>query len=260
MIFAAHQPHYLPWLRYLHKIAAADAFVLLDDAQYTKNGWQNRTRIKGPQGPVLLTVPVHARLGATIRETRPALDGWPRRHLAALDTSYGRHLGPLRAQLASAICEAFGTSLATLNLATLRVLLHAFGITTPVVLSSELRVSGTASERLARIGRALGADAYLTGAFALDAYLDPMPFMASGIEIVVQDWRCPRYAQRFPSAGFVADLSAIDLTIAQKDQRLGVLMSGGGVISAASRNSDRTESVLSGAAGTPAGPMGGAAA
>lgn len=235
MIFAAHQPHYLPWLRYLHKIAAADVFVLLDDAQYTKNGWQNRTRIKGPEGPVLLSVPVHARLGTAISETLPVSNGWSRRHLAALDTGYGGRLGPLRSELARALEAASGAGLAALNLVTLRVLLDAFGITTPVVLSSELGVRGRASERLARIGRALDADAYLTGAHALDAYLDPVPFAESGIELVVQEWVCPRYGQRFPAAGFLADLSAIDLIAAEPSRCLPILMSGGDVVPSAPR-------------------------
>src|SRR5579862_8159489 len=66
MIVAIHQPHYLPWLRYIDKIARSDVFVLLDDAQYTKNGWQNRNKIKCAAGSrcvdgwMYLTVPVLA--------------------------------------------------------------------------------------------------------------------------------------------------------------------------------------------------------
>ena len=63
---AIHQPHYLPWLGYLAKWAAADVFVFLDTVQYTKNGWQNRNRIKTATGPQWLTVPVHAKLGMGI--------------------------------------------------------------------------------------------------------------------------------------------------------------------------------------------------
>ncbi|MBI3637246.1 MAG: WbqC family protein, partial [Candidatus Rokubacteria bacterium] len=46
MKVAIHQPHYLPWLGYLAKWAAADVFIVLDTVQYEKNGWQNRNRIK----------------------------------------------------------------------------------------------------------------------------------------------------------------------------------------------------------------------
>jgi hypothetical protein len=228
MLFAAHQPHYLPWLRYLHKIAAADVFVLLDDAQYTKNGWQNRTRIKGPQGPVLLTVPVHAHLGALIRDVRPGGDAWVRRHLGGLDACYGR-AEPWRVRLGVFLEAARDAPLAVLNEITLGLLLDAFDIRTPVIRSSELEVGGRGSERLAAIGRVLGADAYLTGAHAVEAYLDPRPFAAAGIELAVQRWECPVYEQRFPQAGFVPDLSALDLLTNHPGRAREVLMSGGEV-------------------------------
>jgi WbqC-like protein len=36
MILAIRQPHYLPWMRYMHKTASCDVFVFLDDVL-----WQN---------------------------------------------------------------------------------------------------------------------------------------------------------------------------------------------------------------------------
>ena len=50
MLAAIHQLHFLPWLRYFDKIARADLFVVLDNIQYNKNGWQNRNRIKTAAG------------------------------------------------------------------------------------------------------------------------------------------------------------------------------------------------------------------
>ena len=38
MKVAIPQPHYLPWLGYLAKWAAADLLVFLDTVQYGKNG------------------------------------------------------------------------------------------------------------------------------------------------------------------------------------------------------------------------------
>ena len=90
MKVAIHQPHYLPWLGYLAKWAAADLFVFLDTVQYEKNGWQNRNRIKTADGARWLTVPVHARLGTPIAEV--AIDceqPWPARHLRAIEAAYG---------------------------------------------------------------------------------------------------------------------------------------------------------------------------
>ena len=57
MILAAHQPHYLPWLGYLYKMATCDVFVHLDDVQYKKREFQNRNRIRTHAGPKWLTAP-----------------------------------------------------------------------------------------------------------------------------------------------------------------------------------------------------------
>lgn len=229
MMFAAHQPHYLPWMRYLHKVAAADVFVLLDDAQYTKNGWQNRNRVKGAEGPILLTVPVQAHLGDRILDVAPAGTGWVRRHLATLATCYGETLRPWGQALRDALEAHAGAPLSLLNEAVLRVLVEAFGMRTPLLRSSEIAVEGRASTRLGAIGRALGADTYLTGSHALEAYLDPRPFEAEGIGLAVQHWDCPRYPQRFPEAGFVPDLCALDLVVNRPLDALEILLSGGAV-------------------------------
>ena len=58
MIVAAHQPHYLPWLGYLDKVAEADLFVVMDDLQYEAQNFQNRNRMKLNHGPQWLTVPL----------------------------------------------------------------------------------------------------------------------------------------------------------------------------------------------------------
>jgi len=34
MRVAIHQPHYLPWLGYLHRMAQADLFIVLDHVQF----------------------------------------------------------------------------------------------------------------------------------------------------------------------------------------------------------------------------------
>ena len=38
MILTAHQPVYLPWLGFFHKIILSDKYVFLNNVQYSKNG------------------------------------------------------------------------------------------------------------------------------------------------------------------------------------------------------------------------------
>ena len=61
MLVGIHQLHYLPWLRYIEKVATSDVFIVLDNIQYSKNGWQNRNKIKSDRGELILTVPILAK-------------------------------------------------------------------------------------------------------------------------------------------------------------------------------------------------------
>src|SRR5688572_14918298 len=58
MRIAIHQPHFLPWLGYLHRMASVDAFVLLDHVQFERRNYQNRTGIRMNGAQHWLTVPV----------------------------------------------------------------------------------------------------------------------------------------------------------------------------------------------------------
>src|SRR5688500_20123986 len=61
MIVVIHQPHFLPWLGYLHRMAQADVFVLLDHVQFERRNYQNRTMIRMNDEARWLTVPVMQR-------------------------------------------------------------------------------------------------------------------------------------------------------------------------------------------------------
>ena len=89
MIVAVHQPQYLPWLGYFHKIDRADHFVLLDNVQFKKNEWQNRNKIKTAQGWQWLTVPVLFKHLQLINEV--LIDGkvnWQHKQRQAIISNY----------------------------------------------------------------------------------------------------------------------------------------------------------------------------
>lgn len=211
MLVGIHQPHYLPWLRYFEKIARSDVFILLDNVQYNKNGWQNRNRVKGAAGEMLLTVPVHAPLGAPLDAV--AIDNnkpWRRKHARALAQAYARapHWPACRGALEAAYAREW-TRLNDLNTHLIAALCGALGIGTPIVRASTLGVSGTGTARLAALIRAVGGDAYYSGAYALESYLDPSVLEESGIRLVLQQWSPPVYGQG--PGPFLPDLSIVDL-------------------------------------------------
>lgn len=90
MTLAAHQLHYLPWLRYFHKIALSDCFVVMDNIQFNKNGWQNRNKIKCAQGWMYLTIPIFNKFQQNLDEVRiDNTQDWRRKHWQALVHNYG---------------------------------------------------------------------------------------------------------------------------------------------------------------------------
>lgn len=219
MRVAIHQPQFLPWLGYLDKIDQADVFVALDTVQYKKNEWQNRNRIRTAQGWQWLTVPVHYTFGQRIHEVRiDETSDWRARHLRALTLSYGKAAFHQRyAEGLRSLYQRASDRLGTVNLATVRWLLDAFGITTPLRLASEMALREEPTDRLIDICRAVGATRYLAGAGA-QGYLEVGRFKASGIELDVQEFHHPTYPQCY--APFVPDLSAVDLLLNCGEQAL----------------------------------------
>src|SRR5690606_35694569 len=95
----------------------------------------------------------------------------------------------------TAIYERRWERLVDLSMATTDFVLNAFGITTPLVRSSELgEFTAQKSELIAQISAKVGATTMLSGEGSRD-YLDPEVFQRYGIEVEWQDFRHPEYPQ-----------------------------------------------------------------
>jgi hypothetical protein len=208
------QPSYLPWLGYFDQLARADVFVWYDDVQFDKHGWRNRNRLKGPKGPLWLTVPVlHSGrsdqliLDVEIDNRLP----WRRKQCSTVAQLYA-HAPFLEAHLPAftAILDQPWERLVDLDIATTDWLAREFDINTPRFRSSSLRIDGDRNERLLDFCRHFAATRYLTGDSARD-YLDVARFEANGIEVVWQEYRHPVYPQLHGE--FVSHLSALDLLL-----------------------------------------------
>lgn len=224
MLVGIHQPHYLPWLRYIEKIARCDVFIVLDNIQFNKNGWQNRNKIKTLQGATLLTVPVHAPIGVNLDSVQIAAPfDWRKRHWRTIEQNYRRapHFSRYAESLEAMYAQSW-SSLVELNMRMLENFVAALGIKTRVVRSSELDVPGTANDRLINLVRAVNGSRYYSGAYALEVYLDPVQFAEAGIAIEFQKWTCPVYAQLHGE--FIPDLAVVDLLMNCGPKSLAVLM------------------------------------
>ena len=236
---AIHQPQFLPWLGYLHKINSVDVFVFLDNVQFKKNEFQNRNRIRAGDDARWITVPVSFKFGDALKDVMIADDSkWHRKMCSTIEQNYGKAplfeaYGPDLIQLLSRPWS----KLAELNRATVEWLMKCFGIQTNILVRSEMpdfnsepirhlpaphrvgqaggasaiRHGGSATQRLIDICRCIGADVYVSGAGGRD-YLDSTRFESADIKLEFQNFLHPTYPQCYSHAGcdFISHLSAID--------------------------------------------------
>jgi len=215
MIVAIHQPHYMPWLGYLHRMAQADLFVVLDHVQFERRNHQNRNQIRLDGEARWLTVPVLQRsqkeriIDKLVDNTDPR--PWGAIHLATLRHAYREaphfkdYAGALRALL-----EARWERLADLDRAMLDFLRDALEIRTPLVRSSELAAHGGKSELILNLCREVGADTLLAGFGGSRRYLDAQAFGRAGVGIRWHEFEHPSYPQCGPQP-FIPGLAALDL-------------------------------------------------
>ena len=218
------QPGYLPWLGYFDLMHKADVFVHYDDVQFDKHGWRNRNRVKGPKGPVWLTVPVRhsGRSGQSILDVEID-DGqdWRRKHISTVSQLYARapFLPAILPRLEEILERPWGR-LVDLDLAVVDWLAAELGIAKPCHRASELGIAGDRNERLLDLCRHFGATRYLSGNSAQD-YLDVARFRAAGIDVAWHDYAHPSYAQLH--GDFVPYLSVLDLLLNVGKASLAVL-------------------------------------
>ena len=212
MIVAIHQPQYLPWLGYFHKLLQADVFCFLDNVQYKKNEWQNRNRIKTAQGRQWITVPVKYRFPQTIRTVKiNNTEDWNRKHLQTLMTHYRK--APFYSDFIGFFQGIYSQNweyLFKLNVALVNKLIRLLGIDSKkTVLASELKnLSDDPTERLIDICESLGGDTYLSGPDGAN-YLDVERFTRRQINIIFQEFTHPVYPQLYGE--FLSHLSVVDL-------------------------------------------------
>lgn len=215
MIVSIHQPQYFPWLPYLLKIAESELFIILDSVDFQKNGLQNRNQIKTSQGASWLTVPVKQQLGQKIFdvEINNSVD-WRKKHWSSILQNYSKssHFQDHADELKSLYCREW-TRLLDLNIKILEMMLSWMKVSTRLMRSSQLNVEGRGSELVLNLCLKVGARRYISGTGGKN-YLDEESFHAAGIELIYKSPLLPdRYPQQHHKAGFLRDLSALDILL-----------------------------------------------
>jgi len=209
-----HQPDFLPWAGFFHRLLRADVYIALYHAQFVKGtsrSWTHRDRIKTPAGPRWLSLSVQkAPLGTPISEIRlsPA-PAWREANLNLIRESYRKasHYEEIYPRV-EALYRRGDERLVDMTLASIDLLQELLGIATPRLRSSAMAPAGSSNEMLVDLLAKAGATGYLSGIGAR-AYFDPAPFEAAGIEVEWQSFEHPVYPQLHGE--FVPMLSAVDM-------------------------------------------------
>ncbi|GAB0174358.1 MAG: WbqC family protein [Candidatus Altimarinota bacterium] len=210
MICSIHQPNYIPYLGLFHKLAQSDVFVFYDTAQYTKGDYHNRNTIKGPNGPILLSLPAQVKLGQLISEVQFDSRVLPK-HLKTIQESYKKSKFFLEVlPIVEQIYAYTGSSLAEFNIVTIKKLVDVLGIKTKLVLLSEIssKLETRSTEALIDICKILGAHVYISGAGGR-GYLEPELFVGANIKLEFQHFEHPVYPQLWGE--FLPYMSIIDV-------------------------------------------------
>jgi hypothetical protein len=212
MILSVHQPQYIPWLGYFHKIAKSDLFIFLDDVQYKKREFQNRNKIKTVSGPLWLTVPVITKglYTQNIKDVKINNDeDWAGDHLKSIEHNYAKAANfQEHKQFFQVFYRKKHEMLMDASMEIINYSLNYLRINTPVKMSSEFKLTSSSTNRIIDLCKAAGADTYLSGSGGRD-YMDVSLFEQNNIKLIFQEFKHPQYPQLF--GAFESYLSIIDL-------------------------------------------------
>lgn len=210
-VVAIHQPNYLPWLGYFHKIAIADVFVFLDDVPFSKGSYTNRVKILANGQGRWLSIPVSVHLGNPITRVTVAKPDWVDSHLATLSGWYRdapafRQAWPRFSEILSTAPNA---GLADINRFLVETIAGELGLSCCFTASSGIDiVEATGDDRLIALTASIDPRGVYLSGHGGSNYQEEGKFTAAGLCLRYADYPHPTYRQT--GADFVAGLSIVD--------------------------------------------------
>lgn len=218
MIVSIHQPNYLPYLGYFNKINDSDIFVIYDTAQYVKNGFDNKNKIRTKDGFMYLTIPLRSsdcykRRFSDVK--LPENCNWQSKHWKAIHANYA--VSEYYNDYASYLEKIYNSKwkmLVEISEAIIRFMIKELSIDVQIIKASELQIDTElkSTDKLIQILKQVSATKYISGPSGKN-YMETGKFKENNIELIYQDFTIQEYKQRYP--GFIGGLSAIDLLFNQ---------------------------------------------
>jgi len=212
------QSNYIPWKGYFDIIKSSDKFIIYDIAQFTKNDWRNRNKIKTTNGIQWLTIPVKGHISETIYQTKVANKNWANKHWKTIKLNYlkTKYFHYYEKSLEDIFQEASEKEyLSEINCIFIKFINNILDIKTEIIHSSDIEIdtNQNPSKKLLSICKLHNASHYISGPSAKD-YLDIAIFKKNSIDTVWMDYsNYPEYNQLH--GAFNKNVSVLDLILNQ---------------------------------------------
>jgi len=206
-----HQPCYLPYPGFFHKLSLGDVFVIMDDVQYDQR-FTNRNRIISNKCWTWITVPINKQYHFSQNKEVKINNNipWGKDHWKKLYYSYkNSNFFNLYLDYFENVYKKEWVYLFDLNYDTITQIIKWLGIKIEIIKESELNVTTNSTQRLIDVCKKIGAETYVSGVMGRN-YINEDLFEKSKINLEYQNYNHPKYPQRM-SNQFIPDLSIVDM-------------------------------------------------
>jgi hypothetical protein len=191
MILSAHQPAYLPWGGWYDKVRRSDIFVILDQVQYERGSFVNRTDIVVGGKLCRLTIPIErGHLGERICDKKVIVkDNWWEYHCNKIREGYkdsSKWYTRMEMILQNVINNAW-----MFVLGEMQIYIPSDLKDKKIVKQSDIGVTGKKLDLIVNLCHHFGADQFLFGELGKN-YCDEAYLRSQGIEPLFQHYEDPK--------------------------------------------------------------------
>lgn len=212
-----HQPDFMPWLGFFHKLSLGNEFLVFDHVQISNGkSWSSRNKILLNGKPFWLTIPTLKSKNQRINEVKISYQkNFQRKHLGTINRAYKKadyfsKIFPIIELIYSKNHEY----LIDFNIDFIKIISKHLNLNLNLVKSSDLLLKNNivddlyGNELVLELCMLSNTKKYYSGTGCLD-FIKPSSFVEKGIDFFFQEFEHPTYAQNI-STDFISHLSIVD--------------------------------------------------
>jgi hypothetical protein len=232
MKIAMMQPSFLPWLGYFELIYKSDAFILLDDFQFSVQSYHQRNRLFVNKGQVdWYTVPIKksSSFQMPLNNTQMNEDiPWRIKSWKRIQQNYGkaRYFKEYGTAIEQWLLLPY-SNLAEQNIAFIKIICEIIGIKRVFLKSSEFASQKQRSERVVELLKWSNARYYYSANGSFDYMFQDHVFPVSDIDVLFQNFNPKAYPQVGSPNNFVPYLCVLDALFNIGPDNTAALIKGG---------------------------------